>query len=166
MILCCYIPCIKWFNLLQYIVYFTRWLWQPDSIKKKRDKRNGYDVTKNSTVSLSMWEKHRKNCECCPVSQSIVMNSGSQLSELYSVSQMSQVSRIALGRCSQNVFVFGIVFFPTLTSDYGTSDCSFLHRHQPTSCFFHFGSLLQYQHWTAFAILAMFIFPGAQYLHP
>ena len=26
--------------------------------------------------------KHRKNCECCPVSQLIVMNSGSQLSEL------------------------------------------------------------------------------------
>ena len=60
MILCCYIPCIKWFDLLQYIVYFTKWLWQPDSIKKRRDKRNGYDVTKNSTVSLSMWKKQYK----------------------------------------------------------------------------------------------------------
>ena len=40
----------------------------------------------------------------CQVTK-IVMNSGSQLSELYSVSQMSQVSRIALGRCSQNVWL-------------------------------------------------------------
>ena len=31
--------------------------------------------------------------------------------------------------------IFTFVFFPTLTSDYGTSDCSFLHRHQPTSDF-------------------------------
>ena len=44
----------------------------------------------------------------CQVTK-IVMNSGSQLSELYSVSQMSQVSRIALKRCSQNVFVFVFV---------------------------------------------------------
>ena len=44
----------------------------------------------------------------CQVTK-IVMNSGSQLSELYSVSQMSQVSRIALRRCSQNVFVFVFV---------------------------------------------------------
>ena len=43
------------------------------------------------TFTLKVWEgvkKHRKNCECCPVSQlivryqKIVMNSGSQLSEL------------------------------------------------------------------------------------
>ena len=45
----------------------------------------------------------------CQVTK-IVMNSGSQLSELYSVSQMSQVSRIALRGCSQNVFVFVTIF--------------------------------------------------------
>ena len=45
----------------------------------------------------------------CQVTK-IVMNSGFQLSELLSVSQMSQVSRIALRRCFQNVFVFVIVF--------------------------------------------------------
>ena len=46
----------------------------------------------------------------CQVTK-IVMNSDSQLSELYSVSQMSHVSRIALRRCSYVfVFVFVIVF--------------------------------------------------------
>ena len=34
------------------ILYFTKWLLrQADSIKKARDKRNGYDVTKNCTQS-------------------------------------------------------------------------------------------------------------------
>ena len=44
-------------------------------------------------------KKHRKNCDCCPLSlfqlTKIVLNSGS-LSELQSVSQMSQVCRIEL----------------------------------------------------------------------
>jgi len=44
----------------------------------------------------------------CQVTQ-IVMNSGSLLSKL-SVSQISQVSRIALWRCSLNIFLFVIVF--------------------------------------------------------
>ena len=44
--------------------------------------------------------KHRKNCECCPVPQLIVMDPASQLSVLKSVSQMSQVLMIANLGCS------------------------------------------------------------------
>ena len=56
MISCCTFYCIYFllyvfFGLTyDHIVYFTKWLLRPDSIKKKRDKRNGYDVTKNCTV--------------------------------------------------------------------------------------------------------------------
>ena len=56
MISCCIFYCIYFllyiFFGLTYdnIVYSTKWLLRPDSIKKKRDKRNGYDVTKNCTV--------------------------------------------------------------------------------------------------------------------
>ena len=54
-------------------------------------------INGNSVVNSG---KHGKNCKCCPVSllivrsYLIVMNSGSQLSEKLSVSQLSQVSRI------------------------------------------------------------------------
>ena len=44
----------------------------------------------------------------CQVTKN-VMNSGSQLSEMQSMSQMTKVTRIALWRCSFNVFVFVIV---------------------------------------------------------
>ena len=83
--------------------------------------------------------KHRKNCECCPVSQLIVRSQnlswiqflncqncsqnvfvfvfvnffGHVMSSHHSeqMSQRSHVSRIALRRCSQNVFVFVFVNF-------------------------------------------------------
>ena len=48
-----------------------------------------------------------KNWKCCPVSLSIVMNSDSQLSKLWSMSQMSQISRIGFAI----IVVFDIVFF-------------------------------------------------------
>ena len=53
--------------------------------------------------------------ECCPVSQ-LIARSSHQSEQM---SQRSQVSRIALRRCSQNVFVFVIVFVFVVVNFFG-----------------------------------------------